>query len=116
MSSEYKDYAEFGKAFLRELLGRQSNVVLTGTYAMQADGEPLVQMLDANGAARNVKLPAEAGSRGKFLLIFNPAAGAFSLTLQDSQGNALSPAVTVAQNKAVLAYCNGTAWRALIGA
>ncbi len=116
MSSERKDYAELTKVVLLELFAKRSSVSLVGTYAMAAAGEPTLQFLDANGAARNVKLPTETGNDGKILVIFNPTGAANSLTLQDSGGNALSPAVTVAQNKAVVMVCDGTKWRAIVGA
>lgn len=116
MSSERKDYADLYKAFIRELFVKRSKIVLGGTYALNADGEPFVQYLDANGSARNVKLPVAATNSGKVMLIVNVSAGANTITLQDDGGNAFSPAITVAQNKAVLVFCDGTTWRALVGA
>lgn len=87
---------------------------LGGAISLGKDA-PHIQVLDANGAARNVNLPPSP-QKGDFYLVLNPAAGAFALTLQDSAGVALSPAVTVAQAKAVLVFWTGTAWKALVGA
>lgn len=87
---------------------------LTGTYAIPPGSEH-IQVLDANGVARNVTLPASP-QKGDWFLVYNPAAGLFALTLQDSAGAALSPAVTVAQAKAVMVFWTGTAWKALVGA
>jgi hypothetical protein len=70
-------------------------------------------------AARNVLLPANP-QKGDYFFILNTSAGAFALTIQDSAGGALSPAVSVAQSKSVLIVATGTptvpAWKALAGA
>lgn len=79
------------------------------------DTDPDFLSLDANGAARNVDLPAAtAANNGRMFLIYNPAAGAFSLTVRTFGGG--STVATVAQAKAaIVANFNGT-WRALVGA
>ena len=116
MSAERNDFYECLKLLLSELFSKRTSRVLNGTYTMAAAGENTLQILDANGAGRNVLLPSESANDGKIMLINNPAAGAFSLTLQSSAGAGLSPAVTVAQNKTAIVFCDGTAWRALNGA
>lgn len=91
-------------------------VVLGATFQVPDDA-PHVLYLDPNGAGRTVKLPVTV-QKGDFYWIHNPAAGAFALTVQDSGGNALVPALSVAQNKAALVvYINATAgWKPLAGA
>ena len=109
-------------AELRGCIERQANRVgmlvqtLGGTFAVPP-GAPHMLVLDANGAARNVTLPANP-RKGDYFYIFNPAAGAFALTIQDSSGAALSPAVTVAQGKAIwVVYIDATkGWKAMVGA
>lgn len=90
------------------------NQTLGADFVMSNDSTQIV-VLDANGAARNVRLPPNP-QRGDYYIILNPAAGAFALTLQTGAGAALSPAVTVAQNKACVVFWTGTAWKALSGA
>jgi hypothetical protein len=95
---------------------KRASRVLSGGITLANKAEPFLQFLDANGAARTVNLPLETANDGTMLMIVNVAAGAFALTLQSNAGAALSPAVSVAQSKAVLMACDGTAWRALVGA
>src|SRR5262245_21119692 len=90
------------------------NQILTGDLTMANDA-PQLLILDANGSARNVRLPPNP-QRGDYYMIINPAAAAVALTLQTSAGAALSPAVTVAQNKGVVVCWTGTAWKAIVGA
>ncbi len=71
--------------------------LLTGTTAI-AEDDLSVLFLDANGAARNVDMPApSANILGKIWTIVNPAAGAFALTVRNNGGATIS---TVAQAKA----------------
>jgi hypothetical protein len=98
------------------LSAKRASRVLQGAVTLQNTREPFIQFLDANGAARNVNMPLETANDGAMMLIVNVAAGAFALTLQSNAGAALSPAVSVAQGKAALMFCDGTAWRALSGA
>jgi len=95
---------------------RRASRVLSGAITLANAREPFLQLLDANGAARNVNMPLETANDGTMMLICNVAAGAFSLTLQTNAGAALSPAVSVAQGKTALMFCDGTAWRSLNGA
>ena len=105
-----------GVTFSQEMFARRASRVLQANVVLANAGEPTMQLLDANGAARNVNLPLETANDGKMLLISNIAAGAFALTLQSNAGAALTPAVSVAQNKSVLMFCDGTVWRALLSA
>jgi len=69
--------------------------------------------LDPGGAARNVKLPAEATSAGAFLFIVNTADNAEVLTVQDD-----TPATvgTPTQSEGIMLWCDGTTWRGIVGA
>jgi hypothetical protein len=116
MSEAYFHRVLSGSDTFTEMFSRRTSRVLAGAITMANSGEPFLQILDANGVARNVNLPLETANDGKLMLIINVAAGAFALTLQSNAGAALSPAVAVAQGKAVLVFCDGTAWRALAGA
>lgn len=90
---------------------------ITANFAIPANA-PHVIVLTPD-AARNVTLPANP-QRGDFFYIMNTSAGAFALTIQDSAGGALSPAVSVAQSKSTMVIATGTpsapAWKALAGA
>jgi len=116
MSEGHFDLLTSEKDRINGFSARRAARVLSGTIILANAGEPFLQVLDANGAARNVQLPLETANDGSMMLIVNVAAGAFALTLQSNAGAALSPAVTVAQNKAALVFCDGTAWRSLNGA
>lgn len=91
---------------------------LTATFAIPPDA-PHLLILDANGVARNVTLPASP-QVGDWFEIYNSAAAAFSLTLQNSAAAAVTPAVVIAQSKAARVIYTGLAepggWRALSGA
>lgn len=86
--------------------------VLAGDVTLTKDS-PTLQFLDANGAARNVDLPAFADSRGLMFIIHNTAAGIFSLTVR-----APGPAtvVVVAQDKGALVYSDGVSWQGILSA
>jgi hypothetical protein len=100
-----------------ERIGATRDITLTGALVLTErdvlDSEVL--NLDANGAARNVDLPATSQTlRGQQLVINNTAAGAFSLTVRLTGGGAT--VVVVAQNKMGLLLCWGAAagsWRGL---
>jgi hypothetical protein len=79
---------------------------LTGTFTL-TNKSAHHQRLDANGADRNVVLPAEETNRGDWYEIINTAAGAFNLVIQN---DALVTVVTVNQNEKCKVICNGTAW------
>lgn len=116
MSEAYFGRMVSGSESITELFARRTSRVLSGNVTMANSGEPFLQLLDANGVARTCNLPLETANDGKLLLIVNVAAGAFAIALQSNAGAALSPAVSVAQGKSVLAICDGTAWRALLSA
>jgi hypothetical protein len=116
MSSERYDFLEAIRLVGSELYLKRASRVLGGAVVMAAAGEPTMQYLDTGGVARNVTLPLESSNDGKVFIITNTSAGAFALTFLGSAGGALSPAVSAAQGKAVVLYCDGTAWRALVGA
>ena len=85
------------------------NQTLGATFAVPP-GAPHCLVLDANGVARNVTLPANP-RKGDFFYISNPAAGAFALTIQDSAAAALVPALSVAQGGTAFVFWSGTSWR-----
>lgn len=91
-----------------------SNQTLTGTYAIPA-GSPHVQALDPGGGARNVTLPASP-KVGDWFLIINTADAAEIITVQNSAGVGLTPAITPTQSEsALVVYINATlGWRGFV--
>lgn len=110
MSHLRRDNAHIDELTVRELrIYQPLAAVLTGAFAVSAD-MPSLLVLDANGAARNVDMPAvaTAGMEGKLWTIMNPAAGAFALTVRDALAATI---VVIAQGKvATIAVVNGV-WR-----
>lgn len=89
---------------------RRASLVLTAGIVITKDHPPVL-LLDANGAARNVDLPAITPDMdGMIFIIRNMAAGAFSLTIRNA---ALATVGTAAQNTGVMMYCDGTSWISL---
>jgi hypothetical protein len=71
-----------------------------------------VVFVDAeSGATETLTLPAEAGSAGLVLHIFNT--GGESITVAD---DAAATVVTVATAEGAVVACDGTSWRGLVGA
>jgi hypothetical protein len=79
---------------------------------MANSGEPFLQLLNPGAGAVLLNLPLETANDGKLLLVANVTAGAGTVALQSNAGAALSPAVSVAAGASVLAFCDGTVWRA----
>lgn len=86
-----------------------ANRVLTGS---ELDRFQVVQFTPT-GVARDLTLPAESASAGAYLIVINTAATALNVVVKDDGGATI---VTVAQNKAAMVWCNGTAWLSLLGA
>lgn len=82
---------------------------LSGNKTLASDDEQ-VQILDPNGAARTISLPAD--EQGLEFLVVNPASAANALTVNDSDGNTVA---TVNQNEAARLYNYGSGWVALAG-
>lgn len=78
---------------------------LGGDFVMSA-GMPNVVMIDPGGAARDVRLPAEA--RGLWFIIINTANAAEALTVTDDGDT--GTVVTIAQNQIAMVHCDGTTW------
>lgn len=82
---------------------------LAATFAIPANS-PSVLFLDPGGAGRNVTLPASP-KLGQWYRIYNTADAAEVLTIQDSAGGALTPAITPTQSEMAFVIWNGSAWR-----
>jgi len=69
-------------------------------------------------AARNLRLPPEATSKGLCFILINGAAGAFTVTVQTSAGGALGfGAAALAQNQmGLFVNPDGVAWRGMVAA
>ena len=90
-----------------------SNIeTLAGNKTLTVD-DARVQVLDPDGSARDLTLPAEALSTGDSFIVHNAAGGAEAITVKDD-----TPATvgTVSQNESAIFYCDGTTWRMLQGA
>lgn len=86
----------FDKLVSREQHQQSRYQLLTAGVTIPEDDLSTL-FLDANGAARNVDMPApSANILGKIWTIQNPAAGAFSLTVRNNGGATIA---TVAQAK-----------------
>jgi hypothetical protein len=70
-------------------------------------------LVDPNGGAQNLDLPAEASFGTGHLFIVNTANAAEAITVRDDSG--ASTIVTLAQNESGWVYCDGTAWRGFVG-
>jgi hypothetical protein len=100
--------------------GRASRMTVRASESLTADRVLTVAEIEqwqafvfAPTAARNLDLPAEAASAGAYLFIYNASGGAFALTVRNP---AAATVATVAQNKAAAVFCDGTTWRAMVGA
>ncbi len=107
-----------GWNFFKKLSTERLNFTGVSTVVMGADlvlvaESPTVQFLDPNSSTRDVDLPAEADSVGKFFLIMSTAGGAETLVVKDDGGGTI---ITIAQNEAGLVVCNGTVWKGFMGA
>ena len=90
------------------------NQTLTATFAVPVDA-PHVLALDPGGASRNVTLPASP-QIGDWFVIINTADAAEVITVQDSAGAGLTPAITPTQNEIAYVYFVGGAlgWRGAV--
>lgn len=84
---------------------------LEGTKTLRAD-DPRIEILDPGGATRDVLLPPAAACAGVDFLIRNAADDAESLTLKEADE---TPVATLARNETAYAFCDGSAWRVLVG-
>lgn len=82
------------------------NVVLSAASAR-------IQVLDPDGTGRDVTLPPESASRGLDFIIRNAADAAEVLTIKDDGGATIC---TPTQNETAWLFCDGAAWRGLVGA
>lgn len=95
-----------------------SAITLSGDITL-LDGHATVLQLDANGAARNVTLPATSrANKGRVFIIYNTAAAANSLTVKQSNGS--TTVLTVAQGKCAMFMNDGSgsataSWFGLLG-
>ena len=96
---------------IRQMSGTYGIVegVLTAAYRIAADG-PTIHVLDANGAARTVFLPAISAARGQYYFISN-ISGSFNLNVVDSNGVAVT---TVGANSSGIFFSYRSGWRYLV--
>lgn len=83
--------------------------VLTGDLTL-TDESPEIQYLDANGASRNINLPAVANTNHIFF-IYNSASSAFNLVIKSG----VTIIVTLTQGQSALVMSNGVTWISFSG-
>ena len=79
---------------------------LSGNIALD-DTYPNLLKLDPGGSARDVTLPAEATSEGRWYRIVNAADAAENLVIKDDGGSTIG---TANQNEEIEVVCSGAAW------
>lgn len=79
---------------------------LTGTHVL-AFTDKAIQVLDCDGVARDVTLPAEADSTAKSFVVINATSAAHDLTVKDDGGSTIG---TVSQGECKKFVCSGAAW------
>lgn len=93
------------------LLGSAAMVTATGTVAL-TDTSAVYQLIDPNGAARDVVLPAlTAGDAGRSFAIKNTDTAGNFLTVKTAAGVQVGPAL--ASGYTLFVLWTGTAWEAL---
>lgn len=99
-------------AFWRQGLKLENIAKTVAAEEAIATSWPPVLLLDPNGGAKTVLLPAEADSEGLTFVIFNTADAAEVLTVEeDSSTTAI---LTLAQGEGGLVYCDGTTWHGMM--
>ena len=93
------------------LLGSAAMVTATGTVAI-TDTSAVYQLIDPNGAARDVVLPTlAAGDAGRSFAVKNTGTAGNYLTVKIAAGTQLGPLVGNGYSMAVV--WSGTAWEVL---
>lgn len=90
--------------------GTYTEATLSGNTTLKVNSAEL-QLLNPNGAHRDVTLPAYAAiiaAKRKRFLIMNTAGAANNLVVKDAAGTTIA---TLNQNEAAWFFCNGTAWK-----
>lgn len=108
-----KASSHLAKLFTANDLSRTNTETLAGTKTLVVS-DATNQVLDPGGSARTVTLPNEAASKGKLFHIANTADAAEVITLKSSDGN--TTIATPTQNETAYVWCDGTTWRAIVGA
>lgn len=103
----------FGQRFHGEDYYTTDTKTLAATKTLTCD-DAFYQVLDPDGADRDVVLPKEAASKGLRFLIRNAADAAEVLTIMASDGS--TAVCTPTQNETAELYCDGTTWRGTVSA
>lgn len=84
---------------------------LSGNLTISTD-DPQIQLIDPDGADRDIELPAEAENDGRIYIIVNTADGDETLTIKDDGSNVID---TINQSSSQIYTCDGTSWKASSG-
>jgi hypothetical protein len=100
---------------------RQTNrptEILSGTRVLSLAEVDQWQTLsfDCNGAGRNLDLPDEQHCNGVYLYVTNATAATHALTVRNDVGGTIVAIPAAATFRAARVWCDGTAWRSLLGA
>lgn len=107
------DSGSYGNFFARQERLRSRTETLAADLTLTIDDPPLL-FLDPGGSGRNVDLPSEATSDGLRFTLVNTADAAEIITVRDSGGSGLTPAITPTQNETAVLWCDGTTWRGTV--
>jgi hypothetical protein len=92
--------------------------VLAGTRVLSFDELERWQSVsfDCSGAARNLDLPAEELCSGVYLYVTNATNATHALTVRNDAAGTVVAIPAASPNRSARLWCDGTTWRALLGA
>ncbi len=107
------DVDVFGAVFRTSLKMSFFTKKLSGQITISVDHPPVL-LLDPDGSARDVLLPAEGDSKGLLFYIYNTAGGQPEIisVKDDSDTDTI---LALDQNEVGLVHCDGTTWRGFSG-
>lgn len=88
------------------LRGGVEAMTLAGHHTLTLNSANYIRF-DANGAHRDVTLPAASVSNGLVFRLYNATSTAHNLVVKDADGSTIA---TIAQDASGLVGCTGSAW------
>lgn len=92
--------------------------VLAGTRVLSFDELERFQSVafDCSGAARSLDLPPEEQCAGAYLYVTNATNATHALTVRNDAAGTVVAIPAASPNRSARLWCDGTTWRALLGA